>query len=103
MPFLRVKTGNPHGIVDNAEPARVADAIAELQLNYVVVTSVDRDDLPDGGAEIFAETIRQIKAKSPRTRVEVLTGDFCGARANVEKVIIAQQMCSGKMSKRCGA
>ena len=88
--FCAVKTGNPRGIVDGAEPARVADAIAELQLNYVVVTSVDRDDLPDGGGEIFAETIRQIKAKSPRTRVEVLTGDFRGVRASVEKVIVAQ-------------
>ena len=88
--FCAVKTGNPRGIVDDAEPARIADAIAELQLNYVVVTSVDRDDLPDGGAEIFAETIRQIKAKSPRTRVEVLTGDFRGARASVEKVIVAK-------------
>ena len=88
--FCAVKTGNPRGIVDDAEPARIADAIAELQLNYVVVTSVDRDDLSDGGAEIFAETIRQIKAKSPRTKVEVLTGDFRGARASVEKVIVAK-------------
>jgi len=88
--FCAVKTGNPRGDVDPSEPVRVADAIAELQLNYVVVTCVNRDDLPDGGAGIFAETIRQIKAKSPRTRVEVLTGDFRGARASVEKVLTAQ-------------
>jgi lipoic acid synthetase len=88
--FCAVKTGNPGGVVDSEEPARVADAIAELRLNYVVVTSVDRDDLPDGGAEIFAETIRAIKAKSPRTRVEVLTGDFRGVRPIVEKVIFAK-------------
>ncbi|MEW5717812.1 MAG: lipoyl synthase [Chloroflexota bacterium] len=88
--FCAVTTGNPRGIVDRDEPTRVADAIADLQLNYVVVTSVDRDDLPDGGAEIFAETIRQIKAKSPRTKVEVLTGDFRGARDCVEKVIVAK-------------
>lgn len=88
--FCAVKTGNPRGVVDAAEPARVANAVAELQLNYVVVTSVDRDDLPDGGAGIFAETIRQIKAQSPRTRVEVLTSDFGGVRANVEKVIVAK-------------
>ncbi len=88
--FCAVKTGNPRGVVDAAEPARVADAIADLQLNYVVVTSVDRDDLPDGGAAIFAETIRQIKTKSPRTRVEVLTGDFRGARACVRTVIDAK-------------
>jgi lipoic acid synthetase len=85
--FCAVKTGNPRGVVDVEEPARVADAIAELQLNYVVVTSVDRDDLPDGGAEIFAETIRQIKTKSPRTRVEVLTSDFRGVRASVQTVV----------------
>jgi lipoic acid synthetase len=88
--FCAVQTGNPRGVVDIDEPARVADAIAELQLNYVVVTAVDRDDLPDSGAAIFAETIRQIQTKSPRTRVEVLTGDFCGARASVEKVIAAK-------------
>ncbi len=88
--FCAVKTGNPRGIVDTDEPYRVADAIAELQLNYVVITSVDRDDLPDGGAGIFAETVRQIKTKSPHTQVEVLTGDFRGARADVQKIVDAQ-------------
>ena len=88
--FCAVKTGNPGGIADTEEPARVADAIAELQLNYVVVTSVDRDDLPDAGAEIFAETVRQIKTQSPRTKVEVLTGDFSGVREWVNKVVVAK-------------
>ena len=88
--FCAVKTGNPRGIVDTQEPTRVADALADLQLNYVVLTSVDRDDLPDGGAEIFAETVRQIKTKSPRTRVEVLTPDFRGERACVQKIVKAQ-------------
>jgi lipoic acid synthetase len=88
--FCAVDTGNPRGIVDTDEPRRVADAIAELQLNYVVVTSVDRDDLPDGGAGIFAETIRQIKTESPQTKVEVLTGDFRGARESVQKVVDAK-------------
>lgn len=88
--FCAVTTGNPRGIVDEDEPVRVAQAVAELRLNYVVITSVDRDDLPDGGARIFAETIRQIKTRSPRTRVEVLTGDFRSARASVETVITAQ-------------
>ncbi|MCX7838880.1 MAG: lipoyl synthase [Anaerolineae bacterium] len=88
--FCAVTTGNPRGIVDEDEPARVAQAVVELHLNYVVVTSVDRDDLPDGGARIFAETIRHIKTQSPRTRVEVLTGDFRGARASIETVIAAQ-------------
>ena len=85
--FCAVKTGNPGGVVDIHEPARVADAIAELKLNYVVITSVDRDELPDGGAEIFAETVRQVKSKSPKTRVEILTPDFRGTMANVRTVV----------------
>jgi lipoyl synthase len=85
--FCAVKTGNPRGFVDALEPARVADALAALQLNYVVITSVDRDDLPDGGAEIFAETVRQIKAKSPKTRIEILAPDFCGVLENVRTVV----------------
>ena len=85
--FCAVKTGNPHGIVDEEEPARAADAIAYLKLNYVVVTSVDRDDLPDGGAEIFAETVRQIKVKSAKTLVEILTPDFRGVMENVRTVV----------------
>ena len=85
--FCAVKTGNPGGIVDGDEPARAADAIAELKLNYVVVTSVDRDDLPDGGAAIFAETVRQIKTKSPKTLVEILTPDFRGVMNNVRAVV----------------
>ena len=88
--FCAVKTGNPGGSVDAEEPARAADAIAELNLNYVVVTSVDRDDLPDGGAEIFAETVRQIKTKSPRTLVEILTPDFRGVRENVRTVVASK-------------
>lgn len=88
--FCAVKTGNPRGIVDETEPQRVADAIARLRLNYVVITSVDRDDLPDGGAEIFAETVRQIKAKSPKTLVEILTPDFRGTIENVRAVVEAK-------------
>ncbi len=93
--FCAVTTGNPRGRVDAAEPARVADAVAELQLNYVVLTSVDRDDLPDGGARIFAETIRQIAVKAPRTQVEVLTPDFSGARASLALVAQAQPTVFG--------
>ncbi|HEX5943961.1 MAG TPA: lipoyl synthase [Anaerolineales bacterium] len=85
--FCAVKTGNPHGIMDREEPVRAADAIAELKLNYVVVTSVDRDDLLDGGAEIFAETVRQIKTKSPKTLVEILTPDFRGVIDHVRTVV----------------
>jgi len=85
--FCAVKTGNPRGITDAEEPDRVADAIAQLKLNYVVVTSVDRDDLPDGGAAIFAETVRLIKTKSPQTTVEILTPDFRGVMENVRTVV----------------
>jgi lipoic acid synthetase len=85
--FCAVKTGNPRGVVDTAEPERVAQAIAELELNYVVITSVDRDDLPDGGADIFGRTVEEIKARSPRTKVEVLTPDFRGKRPDIERVV----------------
>jgi lipoyl synthase len=85
--FCAITTGNPHGHVDTEEPVRVADAIAELKLNYVVITSVDRDDLSDGGAAIFAETVRQIKTKSPKTLVEILTPDFRGVIEDVRTVV----------------
>lgn len=88
--FCAVTTGNPRGVVDPGEPERVADAIVALKLNYVVITSVDRDDLPDGGAGIFAETVQQTRVKSPQTVVEVLTPDFRGARASVQKVVEAR-------------
>jgi lipoic acid synthetase len=87
--FCAITTGNPHGHVDADEPARVADAIAKLQLNYVVITSVDRDDLSDGGAAIFAATVHQIKAKSPKTLVEILTPDFRGVIEDVRTVVQA--------------
>jgi lipoic acid synthetase len=73
--FCNVKTGLP-GALDASEPENVARAVAALNLEHVVITSVDRDDLPDGGAAHFAETIRAIKAAAPGTTVEVLTPDF---------------------------
>jgi lipoyl synthase len=88
--FCAVTTGNPRGIVDTDEPRRVAEAIADLDLNYVVITSVDRDDLPDQGAGIFAQTVREIKARAPRTLVEVLTPDFRG-RADLMKMVVDAQ------------
>jgi lipoyl synthase len=75
--FCDVKTGRP-GDVDWAEPTRLADAVARLELRHVVVTSVTRDDLPDGGAAVFAATIRQIKRRDPAVGVEVLIPDFQG-------------------------
>ena len=73
--FCNVKTGLP-GALDAEEPLHVGQAVAKLGLKHVVITSVDRDDLPDGGAEHFAQTINAIRAQSPGTTVEVLTPDF---------------------------
>jgi lipoyl synthase len=87
--FCDVKTGIP-GQLDHAEPAKVADAVAQLGLEHVVVTSVDRDDLDDGGAEHFAQTIRAIRAASPATTVEVLTPDFLRKPGALEVVIEAK-------------
>lgn len=88
--FCAVTTGNPRGVVDLDEPRRVADAIAALDLNYVVITSVDRDDLSDQGAEVFAQTVSEIKSRTPRTIVEVLTPDFSGRRDLMRKIVDAQ-------------
>jgi lipoic acid synthetase len=87
--FCHVKTGNPHGVVDLSEPQRVAEAVIRSGLRYVVLTSVDRDDLSDGGAEIFAETVEEIKRRDSRVSVEVLTPDFRGKRRDVETVVDA--------------
>ena len=87
--FCDVKTGLP-GALDSAEPAKVAHAVAQLGLEHVVVTSVDRDDLDDGGAEHFAETIRAIRAASPNTTVEVLTPDFLRKPGALDVVIDAK-------------
>ncbi|MHA1539515.1 MAG: lipoyl synthase [Alphaproteobacteria bacterium] len=75
--FCNVETGRPD-IVDPEEPQNVAEATKTLGLNHVVVTSVDRDDLPDGGAAHFAQTIQKIREHSPKTTIEVLTPDFLG-------------------------
>lgn len=88
--FCGVKTGNPGGLVDDSEPERVAQAVAELGLSYVVLTSVDRDDLPDGGASQFARTVRAIKAHDSSGGIEVLIPDFSGDRGALEEVA-----CSG--------
>jgi lipoic acid synthetase len=86
--FCDVLTGKP-GRVDEDEPRRVAASLAALGLRYAVVTSVDRDDLPDGGAAIWAETIRQIKAACPEMGLEVLTPDFKGVTADLATVVQA--------------
>src|SRR3954470_15709684 len=87
--YCAVAHGRP-GAVDAAEPQRVAHAIQRLGLNYVVITSVDRDDLPDGGASIFADTIRETRARLPECRIEVLIPDFQGNQAALHSVLDAR-------------
>lgn len=87
--FCNVSTGVPLA-VDEDEPARVADAVVKLGLRHVVITSVDRDDLEDGGAEHFARTIRAIRAVAPETSVEVLTPDFLRKDGALETVVGAR-------------
>jgi lipoic acid synthetase len=87
--YCAVEHGRPQPI-DNAEPQRVADAIGTLGLNYVVITSVDRDDVPDGGASIFAETIRRTRERLPACRIEVLIPDFQGSEPALHTVLDAR-------------
>jgi len=88
--FCSVKTGNPKGKIDVDEPVKVGEAIAKLGLDYVVLTSVDRDDLPDEGSGHFAETVRVIKQNDPKLLVEVLTPDFKGNEEFVGKIVDAK-------------
>src|SRR5512139_3060171 len=87
--FCNVKTGLP-GVLDTNEPEHVADATAKLGLAHIVVTSVDRDDLPHGGAQHFAETIRAIRSRCPKTTIEVLTPDFLRKDGALEIVVDAK-------------
>ena len=87
--FCNVRTGLP-GALDEDEPARVGDAVAKLGLAHVVVTSVDRDDLADGGARHFARTIAAIRRAAPQTTVEVLTPDFLRKEGALEAVVAAK-------------
>jgi lipoyl synthase len=88
--FCNVKTGNPKGAVDWLEPMRVAQAVRDLDWKYLVITAVDRDDLPDGGALIFANTVRAIHELVPGSRVEILSGDYRGDLAALDIVIDAK-------------
>ncbi len=87
--FCAVKSGKPRGIVDPLEPQKVAHAIRQMGLSYAVITSVDRDDLADGGASVFASTIKAVRSLCPRTRVEVLIPDFQGNLESLDKVVSA--------------
>jgi lipoic acid synthetase len=87
--FCNVKTGKPN-LVDPHEPAHVAEAIAKMGLEHVVITSVDRDDLADGGADQFVQVIRNIRKTSPGTTIEVLTPDFLRKERALEVVVAAR-------------
>jgi lipoyl synthase len=86
--FCNVRTGKP-GPLDPDEPQRVADAVARMELSHAVITSVDRDDLDDGGAQHFVSVIRLIRERSPATTIEVLTPDFLRKNGAVERVVEA--------------
>lgn len=85
--FCSVDTGNPHGWLDAGEPGNAARTVELMGLKYVVLTSVDRDDLPDGGAAHYAACVRAIRQRNPATAVEALTPDFQGVLADVETVV----------------
>jgi lipoic acid synthetase len=87
--FCAVKTGRP-GVIDEQEPERVAEAIATLNLRYAVITSVNRDDVRDGGSHIFAATIRAVRQRLPECRVEVLIPDFKGNWEALAEVVEAR-------------
>jgi lipoic acid synthetase len=87
--FCNVITGRPTEL-DLEEPLRVAKAVANLGLSYAVITSVNRDELVDGGAAIWAETIKEIRRLSPNTKIEVLIPDFCGRWEALEAVLEAR-------------
>ena len=88
--FCNVATGKPQAL-DATEPARVADAVAKMGLKHVVITSVDRDDLADGGGAHFAEVVRAIRAMSPGTTIEILTPDFLRKPASAAEMVIDAQ------------
>jgi lipoic acid synthetase len=85
--FCAVNTGNPKGWLDPEEPANTARSVQLMGLRYVVLTSVNRDDLPDGGAGHYAACVREVKQLNPDTAVEALTPDFLGVLADVETVV----------------
>lgn len=87
--FCHIKTGRPPKL-DEDEPRRVADTVATLQLSHCVLTSVNRDELPNGGAHIFANTIREIRRRLPSCTIEVLIPDFKGSRAALQEVMAAK-------------
>jgi lipoyl synthase len=88
--FCMVTPGKPQGVLDQLEPENIAFALSQMGLTYVVLTSVDRDDLPDGGASHFARTIRLVKERNPGMLVEVLIPDFQGDVSDLKQVVEAR-------------
>uniref|UniRef100_A0A7C4XDG0 Lipoyl synthase n=1 Tax=candidate division WOR-3 bacterium TaxID=2052148 RepID=A0A7C4XDG0_UNCW3 len=93
--FCAVSTGNPKGLLDPDEPVKVAEAIKRFGLRYVVITSVDRDDLPDLGSSHYARTVMAIKEKNPETNIEVLIPDFNCESKFLNKIIEAKPFIIG--------
>jgi lipoic acid synthetase len=89
--FCAVKTGNPAGLLDADEPRKTAEAIRTMNLDYAVITMVDRDDLPDGGAEHVAQTIKAIQECNPNLILEILAGDFQGKEDPLKTVVFANK------------
>lgn len=87
--FCNIATGKPPDDLDAFEPGRVAHAVEKLGLNHVVITSVDRDDVEDGGADHFAQTIRAIRHRSPATTIEILTPDFIKCTPEALEIVVA--------------
>lgn len=87
--FCAVETGNPMGKTDNTEVDKIAKIVKDLNLSYAIITSVTRDDLTDGGAEFFAQTIEAIRKTNHNVRIEVLVPDFSGQESSIVKVIDA--------------
>ncbi len=87
--FCNIATGKPPEALDVFEPGRVADAVKKLGLKHVVITSVDRDDIEDGGAEHFAQTIRALRKQSPNTTIEILTPDFIRCAPEALEAVVA--------------
>lgn len=92
--FCNIATGRPPEL-DLDEPRRVGEAVKTMDLGHVVITSVNRDELPDGGAGVWAQTIRQIRLQSPRTSIEVLIPDFCGNWEALQQVLDARPVILG--------
>ena len=86
--FCNIATGKPPEALDAFEPGRVAHAVEKLGLNHVVITSVDRDDITDGGADHFAQTIRAVRHRSPKTTIEILTPDFIKCDPSVLEIVV---------------